>query len=82
MVVALIFILLIVIFLALFVGYNLSNVCTLWIFKTFENLPVSLLVFISFAAGIVVALLFFFIAKIKRSAKSADKEVDSGEKNK
>ncbi len=74
MVIKLIFILLIVIFLALFVGYNLSNVCTLWFFKTFENLPVSVLVFTAFAAGIIVAVLFITAAKIKHSAKSSDKE--------
>lgn len=81
MVFSLILILLIIIFIALFVGFNLSNTCTLWLFKTFENLPVSVLVFVAFAAGIVVAILFLSVAKIKRSSKSADKEkeVDSGE---
>lgn len=84
MVFSLILILLIIVFIALFVGFNLSNTCTLWLFKTFENLPVSVLVFVAFAAGIVVALLFLSVAKIKRSSKSADKEkeVDSGENNK
>lgn len=74
MVIALIFFLLIIIFLALFVGFNLSNVCTLWLFKVFENLPVAVLVLISFAAGIVCSLLCLSITKIKRSKKNADKE--------
>lgn len=74
MVFALILILLIVVFIALFVGFNLSNVCTLWFFKSFENLPVSVLVFTAFAAGIIVSILVFTAAKIKRSKKSADKE--------
>lgn len=74
MVFMLILILLIVIFLALFVGFNLSNVCTLWLFKTFENLPVSILVFVAFGAGIVVSILFFIVAKIKRAGKYDDIE--------
>lgn len=73
MVLALILFLVLIVFLALFVGFNLSNVCTLWFFKVFENLPVSVLVLVSFAAGIICSLLCLFITKIKRSKKSADK---------
>lgn len=76
MVFSLILILLIIVFIALFVGFNLSNTCTLWLFKTFENLPVTVLAFIAFAAGIVVAILILSVAKIKRSSKSSDKEED------
>lgn len=76
MVFSLILILLIIIFIALFVGFNLSNTCTLWLFKTFENLPVSVLAFVAFAAGIVISILILSIVKIKRSSKSSDKQED------
>lgn len=68
MIFSLIVILGIVIFLAFFVGNNLSNVCTLWFFKTFENMPVAMLVFISFAVGIVFSILCFFIGYLKRKS--------------
>lgn len=67
MVVTLIFILVLVIFLAFFVGHNLSNLCTFWFFKTYTELPVTILVFISFGAGIVLSLLCVFFAKLRKS---------------
>ena len=73
MVVTLILILLVVIFMACFIGFNLSNVCAqFWFFRTYSNVPVSILVLISFAAGIVFALLFIFIAKMKAPASDAE----------
>ena len=63
MIVTLILILLLVIFMAFFIGMNLSNVCTFWFFKTFTDLPVAVLALIAFSAGIIFALLFIFIAK-------------------
>lgn len=71
MVATLIILLVIVIFLAFFVGKNLGNLCTFWLFKTFENLPVAVLVLIAFGAGIVCSILFVIAAKI-RSASTAD----------
>jgi len=79
MVVTLIALILLVVFLAFFVGKNLSNVCTFWFFKTFEQLPVAILVFIAFAAGILVALLFFFVCKLK--APSEKERVREGVQN-
>ena len=72
MVVTLILILLIVIFMAFFIGLNLSNVCTFWFFKTFTNLPVSVLALISFGAGIIFALLFILVAKMKAPPTDAE----------
>lgn len=67
MIFSLIFFLLLVIFMAFFIGKNLTNVCTLWLFQTFENLPVAVLVLIAFGAGIVFSLLLVMISKFKRS---------------
>lgn len=65
MIISLVLILLLIIFLAFFIGKNLTNLCTLWIFKTFTELPVSLLVLISFAAGIIFSLLLVLFFKLK-----------------
>ncbi len=67
MVFALILILLIFIFLAFFVGKNLSNICTFWFFKTYTDLSVTVIVFIAFAAGIIFSLLCYLVAKLIRS---------------
>lgn len=66
MVFALILFLAVIIFLAFFIGKNLSNVCTFWLFKTFTDLPVVILVFVSFAAGIVFSILIQAIVKIRK----------------
>lgn len=88
MVVTLILILLIVIFMAFFIGLNLSNVCTFWFFKTYTNLPVSVLALIAFGAGIIFALLFILVAKMKapptdaeeRAARKLQKKAKAEEK--
>ena len=68
MIFALIVFLLVVIFFAFFIGKNLTNVCTFWFFKTFTELPVSVLVLIAFGVGIVFSILVFVIAKVKQSS--------------
>ena len=88
MVVTLILILLIVIFMAFFIGMNLTNVCTFWFFKTYTNLPVSVLALIAFGAGIIFALLFILVAKMKappsdaeeRAARKLEKKAKAEEK--
>lgn len=88
MVVTLVLILLIVIFMAFFIGLNLSNVCTFWFFKTYTNLPVSVLALIAFGAGIIFALLFILVAKMKapptdaeeRAARKLQKKAKAEEK--
>ena len=72
MVVTLILILLIVIFMAFFIGMNLSNLCTFWFFKTFTDLPVAVLTLIAFGAGIIFAMLFIFVAKMKAPPSDAE----------
>ena len=71
MVVTLIFILALVVFLAFFVGNNISNACTFWFFKTYTDLPVTILVFIAFGAGIVLSLLCVFLARLRKSDEAA-----------
>ena len=72
MVVTLVLILLIVIFMAFFIGLNLSNVCTFWFFKTYTDLPVAVLALIAFGAGIIFALLFILVAKMKAPPSDAE----------
>ena len=66
MIAALIIILLIILFLAFFIGKNLSNVCTLWLFRTYTDKSVVVVIFIAFAAGIIFSLLCYLIAKFIR----------------
>ena len=66
MIAALIIILLIIIFLAFFIGKNLTNVCTLWLFKTYTDKSVVVVIFIAFAAGIIFSILCYLIAKFIR----------------
>ena len=72
MIAALIIILLIILFLAFFVGKNLTNVCTFWLFKTYTDLSVTVIVFIAFAAGIVFSLLCYLVAKLIRTSHEND----------
>ena len=78
MIFTLIVFLLIVVFMAFFIGKNLQNVCTLLLFKTFENIPASVLVLLSFAAGIVFCILIILIMKFKRTF--SDSQSDSDDK--
>lgn len=73
MISGLIILILIVVFLAFFIGNNIGNSCTFWFFNTFENIPVSVLVLSAFAAGIAFALICVLIIKITRSI-NADRE--------
>ena len=72
MIVSLILILLLVVFMAFFIGMNLSNVCTFWFFKTYTGLPVAVLALIAFAAGIIFTLLFILVAKMKAPPSDAE----------
>lgn len=67
MIATLIIFLLLIIFFAFFIGKNLSNVCTFWLFKTYTDLPVAVLVLIAFGAGIVFSLLLMMLSKFKKS---------------
>ena len=72
MIAALIIILLIILFLAFFIGKNLSNVCTLWLFKTYTDKSVVVVIFIAFAAGIIFSILCYLIAKFIRLSHEND----------
>lgn len=74
MVITLLFILILVVFLAFFVGNNLSNLCTFWFLKTYTDLPVTILVFFAFGAGIVLSLLCVLFAKLRKSKDDAVEE--------
>ena len=72
MIAALIIILLVLIFLAFFVGKNLGNICTFWFFKTYTDLSVTVIVFIAFAAGIIFSLLCYLVAKLLRASHESE----------
>lgn len=72
MIISLVLILLLVIFMAFFIGLNLSNACTFWFFKTYTDLPVAVLALIAFGAGIIFALLFILVAKMRAPASDAE----------
>ena len=79
MVLTLIVFLAIVIFMAFFIGKNLQNVCSLWLFKSFENVPSAVLVLIAFAAGIVFCILLIIIYKLKKSFIDDETEKSSAQ---
>ena len=79
MVLTLIVFLAIVIFMAVFIGKNLQNVCSLWLFKSFENVPSAVLVLIAFAAGIVFCILLIIIYKLKKSFTDEETEKSSAQ---
>lgn len=72
MVFALILVLIFIVFLACFVGFNMGadHLCDFWFFKTFEQVPAAVLVLIAFGAGIIVAILFMLISKLRASAQT------------
>lgn len=72
MVILLIIVLAITVFMAFFIGKNLDFTCSLWLFKTFENRPVTMVVLSSFAAGIVFTILCILIFKLVKALKSDD----------
>ena len=69
MVFGLILILAVIVILAFFVGKNIPNLCTIWFFKTFEQIPVAILVFAAFAAGIVFSIIVISFIKLNASPK-------------
>ena len=71
MIALLIIFLIFIVLLAFFIGNNLSNVCTFWFFHTYTDMPVLVLVFFSFAAGIIISILFMIIGKILKMNKDS-----------
>lgn len=78
MILTLIFIILIAVLIAVFIGKNLSYVTPIWFFKSFGETNVAVIVFIAFAAGIVFALLCLLIGKVIKPSKT---ETETSSKN-
>ncbi len=78
MVLKLILTILIIVLISFFTGFNLQNVCDIWLFgKTFSNVPVFITALISFAAGILATLLaVFFAPKKKLTSEQARAEAE------
>lgn len=72
MIIGLLIILVIIIFLAFFVGKNLVNVCSLWFFKTYTDVSITVIIFIAFAAGIIFSLLCYFISRMVKASHEND----------
>ncbi len=82
MIITLIVFLILVVFMAFFIGFNVEHSCSLWLFKSFESLPVSVLVLLSFAAGMVFSLLLLMIYKFRKSNTANEVEKLAVEKSK
>lgn len=78
MIALLVIFLIFIVLLAFFIGNNLSNVCTFWFFHTYTDMPVLVLVFFSFAAGIIISILFIIIGKILKMNREAKTEKIEG----
>lgn len=68
----LILFLVLIIFLAIFIGNNLSYLGTFWFFHTYTDVPILVLVFFSFAAGMIFSILLFIIGKILKMKKETE----------
>lgn len=82
MVFKLILTILIIVLISFFTGFNLQNICNIWLFgKTFSDVPVFITALISFAAGILITLLAVFFAPKKRlTSEQARAEAERLEK--
>lgn len=79
MITTLVVFLLVIVFLAFFIGNNLSNVCSFWFFKTYTDLPVAVLVFIAFASGIVFSLILLSFGKLLKKKTPAENQSERKE---
>ena len=57
---------------ALFTGYNLDNKCNVWIFHTFEQVPVALTIIVSLMTGVIITLPFTFGKNAPRKPTEKD----------
>ncbi len=57
---------------ALFTGYNLDNRCNVWIFHTFNDVPVAFTIIVSLIAGVVITLPFTFGKNAPRKPTEKD----------
>ena len=78
----LIFTLLLVALVAVFTGFNLDNKCNVWLFHTFQDVPVCFTILISLLAGVFITLPFTLgkrMTKEEREAKRAEKKEKKNE---
>ena len=66
----LIFTVLLIVFVVVITGFNLDNKCNIWLFHTFEEVPVIATILASFVTGVIVTLPSVFIHRGKKSAKT------------
>lgn len=81
MIAALIAILILVILMAIFIGKNLGNSCSIWFFKDFGQTNIVIIVFIAFAAGIIISLLLFLIGKGLKTARKRQENPKNSSKD-
>ena len=65
----LILVLLLVVFEAAFIGFNLENVCDVWLFKVYKAVPVYITVLISFVAGALLSMLILAFGRLTKRAR-------------
>ena len=74
----LIAVLVLIVLVAVFTGFNLENKCTIWFFHSFTDIPVFASLLVSFLVGVIVTLPFTF-TKGKKRDKDKDKQGDTSE---
>ena len=74
----LIAVLVLVVLVAVFTGFNLENKCTIWFFHSFTDIPVFASLLVSFLVGVIVTLPFTF-TKGKKRDKDKGKQGDTSE---
>ena len=65
----LILLLLLMLFEGAFIYFNLENVCNVWLFNVYEAVPVYMTALISFAAGVLLAMIFFAFGRLSRRTR-------------
>jgi uncharacterized integral membrane protein len=58
----------------LFIVFNLNYRCTIWIFKTIEDVPVFLIAFFSFVLGMLSAIPFFISHQMRKKRETENKK--------
>lgn len=66
-----------IVFLAFFIGHNISYVCSFWLFQNYESISVLILVFVAFACGILFSIFVFFVSRFLISSKKNDSKSSS-----
>ena len=67
--------LLVAAFAVVFAGFNLDNKCNVWLFRTFEMVPVAITIIISLLTGVIIMLPFTIGKRGKKKEKPAEAAV-------